>query len=112
MTEPTPEQLAIAAHILGRPVTADEVSAALRAYEASTEEGLDRVVTMPIADARAVTAALEDADTVTVLVPSMVDATLREIAERNDVPVALVRDLYAEAIGEPEAGQDYRITEI
>jgi hypothetical protein len=61
---------------------------------------LDRhIVTAPIADARAVTAALEGSDAVTILVPSEVDRTLREIAERNDVPVALVRDLYAEQMG-------------
>lgn len=90
---------------------------------------LDRhIVTAPIADARAVTAALESSDAVTILIPSQVDRTLREIAERNDVPVALVRDLYAEQIGDspvaeiigeegprgddPETGETFRLPPV
>jgi hypothetical protein len=115
LPEVTTDELRIAEQVLGRPVSVEEVAAAKRSFESAAADGLNRVVAMPVADARAVTAALEGSDAVTVLIPALVDASIREIAERNDVSVALVRDLYAEQIladDSPETGETFRLPPV
>jgi hypothetical protein len=78
----------VAAERFGRP---EEVAREGAELDAS-------VIPMPFADAAAVSAALDGSSKVVVLVPDDVNRTLLEIAERNGIPYAEVREMYQREI--------------